>query len=148
MRRISSGFTIVEMIIVIVVIGILTIVGVSSYFQILAGARDSQTAAKVASLAEALEGYYSENGEYPSCDDMTQSISVVASEVLPSISADSLTSPNATTGTNSIICIIPTYTNQIAYIGDGATSADANSTFSIQYIEEYTGDSKSVASRH
>lgn len=59
------GFTIVEIIIVIVVIGILATVGIVSYGGMQARARDTERKADIDSMATALETYYEQSGRYP-----------------------------------------------------------------------------------
>ena len=70
MRESKSGFTIVELLVVMVIIGILTALGVLSYSKIQASTRDYQRSSKITIIAESLEKYYDQNGEYPSCTAM------------------------------------------------------------------------------
>jgi prepilin-type N-terminal cleavage/methylation domain-containing protein len=63
MRR---GFTIVELIIVITVLGILTTMAVFGASAMMERSRNDEAESKVATLRAALEKYYSENNEYPS----------------------------------------------------------------------------------
>lgn len=60
-----TGFTIVELLIVIVVIGILASITIVAYGGIQARARDSQRQSDVESITKALELYYLDNGHYP-----------------------------------------------------------------------------------
>ena len=59
------GFTIVELLIVIVVIGVLAAISVAAYSGIQGKARDSQRLQDLASIQKALELYKVENGRYP-----------------------------------------------------------------------------------
>ncbi|MDQ5932109.1 MAG: ral secretion pathway protein [Patescibacteria group bacterium] len=68
MRR---GFTIVELLIVIVVIGILAAITLVAFNSVQAGARDSDRKAAVAALIRGLELYYGENGRYPTSSGST-----------------------------------------------------------------------------
>lgn len=63
------GFTIVELLIVIVVIAILTTVVTVAYRGMQARARDSVKIATVNKLTKALEMYYLDNGRYPGLQD-------------------------------------------------------------------------------
>lgn len=59
------GFTIVELLIVIVVIGILAAITIVAYNGIQARARDAQRLSDIQSVAKALQLYYADNGSYP-----------------------------------------------------------------------------------
>lgn len=60
-----SGFTIVELLIVVVIIAILAAVTAVAYNGIQARSRDSQRKQDVATIKKALELYYIDNGRYP-----------------------------------------------------------------------------------
>ena len=66
----KKGFTIVELLIVIVVIGILALLVVTTYGGIQAKARNSQRSADIAAVQTQLEAYFSETGNYPSLANM------------------------------------------------------------------------------
>ncbi len=61
----TKGFTIVELLIVIVVIGILAAIVIVAYNGVQQRARDSRRQNDVQSLTQALELYYLDNGQYP-----------------------------------------------------------------------------------
>jgi prepilin-type N-terminal cleavage/methylation domain-containing protein len=61
----QSGFTIVELLIVIVVIGVLAAIVIVAYNGITTGARDSSRMATLTQLQKAIEAYYATNGRYP-----------------------------------------------------------------------------------
>lgn len=61
----TAGFTLVELLIVIVVIAILAAISVVAYSGIQQRARDSQRVQDVKTIAQALELYYMDNGHYP-----------------------------------------------------------------------------------
>lgn len=65
-KNISSlGFTIVELLIVIIIIGILATITIVQYNGAQAHARDLDRRADVANITKALEQYYADNGSYP-----------------------------------------------------------------------------------
>jgi len=61
----SRGFTIVELLIVIVVIAILAAISIVAYNGIQSRARDAQRTQDMASIMKAMELYYIDNGKYP-----------------------------------------------------------------------------------
>lgn len=67
----QKGFTIVELLIVIVVIGILAAITIVAYNGIQQRARDSERQAEMKSVEKALEMYYVDNGGYPTCSGTT-----------------------------------------------------------------------------
>jgi general secretion pathway protein G len=63
--RRTPGFTIVELLIVVVVIGILAAIVIVAYNGIQATARDNIRKSDLKNLATAIEAYYATNGNYP-----------------------------------------------------------------------------------
>ena len=65
MKKSMRGFTIVELLIVIVVIAILAAISIVAYTGIQQRARDSERKADLAAIAKAVELYKADNGHYP-----------------------------------------------------------------------------------
>jgi len=65
MRKTTSGFTIVELLIVIVVIAILAAISIVAYNGIQERARFASMRSDIASLNKAIQLYYADNGSYP-----------------------------------------------------------------------------------
>lgn len=154
MRKITSGFTIVELLVVIAVIGILSAISLVSFSRYQAGSRDTQRSSRVAIIAEALEKYYDENGEYPSCAAMTAAAGTLTTTTLPGLQLEVLRTPQAEDNqTNSIDqCTDLTLgmsTDSYAYVGDGSSLCDTSSClqYTLQYREEGTGTIKTITSR-
>tara|TARA_B100001250_G_C19647116_1_gene720897 strand:- start:146 stop:706 length:561 start_codon:yes stop_codon:yes gene_type:complete len=63
--RKNSGFTIVELLIVVVVIGILAAIVIVAYNGITVSARDSARVSTIKQIQKAIELYYVDNGTYP-----------------------------------------------------------------------------------
>ena len=61
----KKGFTILELLIVMVIIGSLATIGVASYTSSLSKARDAKRKADIYAIQAALEIYKQENGAYP-----------------------------------------------------------------------------------
>lgn len=67
----QNGFTIVELLIVIVVIGILAAITIVAYNGIQQRGRDAQRKSDIASLQKALELYHADQDGYPYCTSAT-----------------------------------------------------------------------------
>lgn len=71
MRRREEGFTIVELLIVIVVIAILAALVITSYLGIQQRARDSERESDIRNIAVAVQAYATVNeGVYPTCEQI------------------------------------------------------------------------------
>ncbi|MEI9913478.1 MAG: prepilin-type N-terminal cleavage/methylation domain-containing protein [Candidatus Saccharibacteria bacterium] len=66
----QNGFTIIELLIVIIVIGILAAIVISTYSGIQVKQRNSKRQTDVQALQTQLEAFYSQNGYYPSLTDI------------------------------------------------------------------------------
>jgi len=67
----QKGFTIIELLIVIVVIGILAAIGFVAYGNVTKSARDSDRQADASALAKKAEEFYAGNGIYPTLAELT-----------------------------------------------------------------------------
>ncbi|HBO64763.1 TPA: hypothetical protein DD425_02265 [Candidatus Saccharibacteria bacterium] len=149
MKQAGRGFTLVEVIIVIVVIAVLAAITTLGLTQVQQQARDATRDTDAISLAEALEKYYDENGEYPSCAMMTASAGSVSS--LLSVDVSILQAP-LSDDENSYICEALASgggEDEFAYVGDGSTSCETGSScleWEIQYRTE-GGEIKTINSR-
>ena len=65
------AFTLIELVIVITLISLLTIIGMMSWRQQIAKARDAQRKADLQKISIAFEEYFSDNGCYPAADILT-----------------------------------------------------------------------------
>ena len=70
LRNKQQGFTIIELLIVIVVIGILAAIVITTYSGIQAKARNAVRQTDIQSIQTQLEAFYSQNGYYPSNADL------------------------------------------------------------------------------
>lgn len=73
LKKSNKGFTIVELLIVIVVIGILALLVITTYSGIQAKARNSKRSSDIATIQTQLEAFFQNNGYYPSLTDMNSS---------------------------------------------------------------------------
>lgn len=151
----KKGFTLVEVIVVIVVIVVLVTIAAFGINRYQADGRDAQRTVNTTTIADSLEKYYDENGEYPSCAQLTAPASAVSSKTgaLAGIDSSALITPKAASGTtNSIQCSDLASTadgDYFAYIGDGSDSCNTVSClkFTIKYIDESDGTVKTINSR-
>jgi len=154
MKRKTSGFTIVELAIVIVIIAILATITIFTYTKVQVSARDSDRSSKITAISSALERYYEQNGEYPSCTTMKGSGSSVGT-TLGGLDPAALITPTSAAGTgNSITQCTDLSGNEgdvFAYVGDGSTACSTGSAcadYTLEYREESTGNIISVKGRH
>lgn len=70
LHRKQQGFTIVELLIVIVVIGILAALVVTTFTGIQQKARDTERQTDIKAIHGQLEAYYAQNGAYPAMADV------------------------------------------------------------------------------
>lgn len=89
----QNGFTIIELIIVIVVVGILIAIVISTYSGIQVKERNSKRETDVQALQTQLEAFYSQNGYYPSLNDINNS--VWRAKNMPNLNAADMIDPSA-----------------------------------------------------
>ena len=75
-----KGFTLVELLIVIVIIGILAAISFVAYNGIAGKANDSAVQQDLTNIAKKLEMYYAEQGEYPSTTAQLTTLALSASK--------------------------------------------------------------------
>lgn len=65
----NKGFTLIEMLIVVAIIGMLAVASTQNVGQAVAKARDTRRKADVKAISDAFEMYYQDNGSYPALGD-------------------------------------------------------------------------------
>lgn len=103
----QSGFTIVELLIVIVIIGILAGLVVTQILGATAKARDSERTTDLNQIANQLEAYYARNGSYPALDELNTQEWRTGNEISAGDGAKSFADPS-TTGTPTLSGTAPT----------------------------------------
>src|SRR3982751_7135212 len=72
-RKQQQGFTIVELLIVIVVIGILAALVITTFTGIQQKARNTERTTDIKALHGQVEAYYAQNGKYPTLANLNDS---------------------------------------------------------------------------
>jgi prepilin-type N-terminal cleavage/methylation domain-containing protein len=153
----GRGFTLVELIVVLAVIGILATITVVGFSRYQADGRDSRRASSVSAIVEYLEKYYDTNGEYPSCSATTAAATTVSISTLKDIETSTLVAPQAPSGTeNSLMCsgtgniLTINGIDFFEYQGDGSETCNTTGSclkYTIKYKKESDGTIISVDSR-
>lgn len=120
-KKRQSGFTIVELLIVIVVIGILATLVLVTFTGIQKKARDSQRQTDINAVNSQLEAFYAQNSYYPSTADLDNATWVKAN--LKGLDPESLLAPNSTTPISSSTTSATTYYN---YVPNNCTAGTAS----------------------
>lgn len=139
----NKGFTIVELLIVIVVIGILALLVITTYSGIQAKARNAKRQTDIQSIQTQLEAYFSQNGYYPSLANMNDSSWRTTN--MKSLDANALVDPSSTCNPSTTACLVSTptaksYSYQVTQ-SDGTTSCETDATTCAKYTltAEYEG---------
>jgi prepilin-type N-terminal cleavage/methylation domain-containing protein len=94
MNKSTSGFTIVELLVVIAVIGLLTTIALFGFDRYQISTRDTERQSKTVIIAEALEKYYDKNGEYPGCGAVNNADTAsISANVLTGVESKNLPGP-------------------------------------------------------
>ena len=148
-----GGFTLVELVVVIVAISVLAGLAVIGITRYQADTRDAQRSANVSTISDALENYFTQNGNYPSCAAITADANVLTTTTLKGLDKKVLTVPGSkSTESNVIRCgdtLALVGDDFIEYQGDGSSScsgAGSCSTYKLIYRSELNSTLKEVQS--
>ncbi|HVV25687.1 MAG TPA: prepilin-type N-terminal cleavage/methylation domain-containing protein [Candidatus Saccharimonadales bacterium] len=100
----NRGFTIVELLIVIVVIGILALLVITTYSGIQAKARNAKRQTDIQAIQTQLEAFFSENGYYPSFADLDNQTSPTwVKDNLKSLDPNALIDPSSSSSSETLV---------------------------------------------
>lgn len=126
----KKGFTIVELLIVIVVIGILALLVVTTYGGIQSKARDTKRTSDIGTIQTQLEAFFSQSGYYPSNADMNGAAWL--STNMKSLDTGALADPS-NTASKAVALVAASKTYAYAPLNAGGTSCEANDTTCASY---------------
>lgn len=142
----QKGFTIVELLIVIVVIGILAMLVLNTFSGVQQKARDTERQTDATSVAKQLEAYFAQNGGYPLTTQFVSGANdaakiTAATTLLKGTSDNAYTAPSLAAGTFSWITTGPAANkDNYSYVPASCTAAvDSCQSFVITYFKENGG---------
>ena len=148
LKKRNQGFTIVELLIVIVVIGILALLVITTYSGIQAKARNSKRTSDLKSLQTHIEAFFQGNGYYPSRADLNNGTWLTTN--MKSLDQNALSDPSS--GGSKTIASAPAakvYAYQPLNSSDASCEADdttcAKYTLTATYEGTVNGSTTSVA---
>lgn len=117
----KKGFTIIELLIVIIIIAILATIGVVAYGNVQESARNSKRQSDISSLHTALEAYFTQKSQYPSATEINDATFRTAN--FKGVPDETFKDPK---GANSQMAAARTV-NQYAYVVDANCDNSAGS---------------------
>jgi type IV pilus assembly protein PilA len=130
-RNQEKGFTIVELLIVIVVIGILALLVITTYSGIQQKARNAKRQSDMQALQTQLEAFYSQNGYYPSLTDMNSQTWLAAN--MKSLDQEALIDPSNTSSSKTLVAAPVAKSYAYAVSNSAGTSCESDDTTCAQY---------------
>lgn len=135
----NKGFTIVELLIVIVVIAILAMLVLTTYSGIQSKARNSQRQTDVQSMQTQLEAFFSQNGYYPSRTNMNDA--TWRSTNMKSLDTQALVDPKNPTQSSTLVAApaANSYSYEVTDSADASCEADATQCAKYTLTATYEG---------
>ena len=131
LKKRNQGFTIVELLIVIVVIGILALLVITTYSGIQAKARNAKRETDMASLQTQLEAFFSQNGYYPSLTDMNTASFL--SGQMKSLDQNALIDPSNATQSKTLVAAPVAKSYAYAVSTSAGASCESDDTTCAEY---------------
>lgn len=130
----QKGFTIVELLIVIVVIGILAALVLNTFSGVQRRARDTERQTDINSIATQLEVYYTDNGKYPTVANLEDDTWVTTN--LKGTDLNALRAPNQ--NANSVGGAASTGQNEYGYVPVDAGGGTCDNTATLGDCVKFT----------
>ena len=139
-KRTQQGFTIVELLIVIVVIGILAALVITTYNGIQQKGRNTERTTDLKAVQGQLEAYYAQNGAYPATTNLgtTSATNVTFIQAsMKGLDKEALRDPKGTAGDFSLVSGTTATVTKYAYsvtADDGTTACTAAAGDCTKYV--------------
>jgi prepilin-type N-terminal cleavage/methylation domain-containing protein len=133
LKKRNQGFTIVELLIVIVVIGILALLVITTYSGIQQKARNSKRSSDIKSLQTQLEAFFSQNGYYPSRADMNADTATWFTTNMKSLDKNAMVDPSNPTQSNDFVSAPAAKVYSYDVQNSAGTSCEADDTTCAKY---------------
>ena len=145
LKRKQTGFTIVELLIVIVVIGILAALVLVTFSGVQKKARDTERTTDIKAVASHLEVYNAQNGYYPTESDMNDATFIGNLKGLdPAATCDPKSATPA--GPCTFLNTNSGAPSATQYGYSSCTTAASCQSFTLKYIKESDGTTQTVNS--
>ena len=131
LKKRNQGFTIVELLIVIVVIGILALLVITTYSGIQSKARNSKRTSDIKSLQTHIEAFFSQNGYYPSRADINNDAWLTTN--MKSLDKNALIDPKNPTQSNDVVAAAAANSYAYAVTNSSDTSCESDDTTCAKY---------------
>lgn len=118
LKQKQQGFTIVELLIVIVVIGILAALVVTTFTGIQQRARNTERQTDIKAIHGQVEAYYAQNGRYPTLANLNDATFRDAN--MRGLDAEALRDPKGTAATLAATPAANVYSYAVTAVGGGA----------------------------
>ncbi|HEX7633390.1 MAG TPA: type II secretion system protein [Candidatus Saccharimonadales bacterium] len=150
LKKRNQGFTIVELLIVIVVIGILALLVITTYSGIQQKARNSKRQTDIQAIQTQLEAFFQDNGYYPSLKDMQGTADtgtgapVWVKDHMKSLDKNALIDPSSPTNSDQMITgsangTAKVYTYNVTDSNGASCESDDTTCAKYSLIAKYEG---------